>query len=430
MRRNRLLLRIALLDLAALLLAMVLASRIVFEVPFPWEARLLPTQDIRPLLGVMLLGFLVGSWVSARMWGNGVPRPSYGRALAIVAWTALAAPALAVFAFRIYFSQRFVAYAALGMLAFALAHRAVARRMPWTERMVLITAEKKLVEDLRESPHAEVLEVYDPRSETMPDRVAEGVTVAIDLRAVLSEPMAQFVASSNLAGYRIRSLADVYEEHTGRLALVHLAEGWELVTPVQRNAAYGLAKRMLDLLLVVVTSPVVLPLVGVIWLLVRLDSRGPVLFRQPRVGRHGHVFTMYKFRTMRAGAEDEGPRFAAVDDERVTRVGRVLRKLRADELPQLWNVLKGDMSLVGPRAEQVGFVERFTRTIPFYAQRHLVRPGITGWAQVNYGYADDEADTVEKLTFDLYYVKHMSLWLDLNILGKSIWTVLSGYGAQ
>ena len=121
---------------------------------------------------------------------------------------------------------------------------------------------------------------------------------------------------------------------------------------------------------------------------------------------------------------------ASEGDSRITPIGRHLRKFRLDELPQLWNVLKGDLSLVGPRPEQPVFVEQFTRTIPFYNDRHLIRPGITGWAQVNYGYADDEADTIEKLTYDLYYVKNASPWLDIHIFGKSIWTVLSGFGAQ
>jgi lipopolysaccharide/colanic/teichoic acid biosynthesis glycosyltransferase len=133
---------------------------------------------------------------------------------------------------------------------------------------------------------------------------------------------------------------------------------------------------------------------------------------------------------MKNGASVGEPSFASPDDPRLTRVGRWLRKARLDELPQLWNVLKGDLSLVGPRPEQVEFVHQFSERIPFYAQRHQVRPGVTGWAQVNYGYADDEADTVDKLTFDLYYVKNMSLWLDLHVLGKSFWTVLSGFGAQ
>jgi lipopolysaccharide/colanic/teichoic acid biosynthesis glycosyltransferase len=114
----------------------------------------------------------------------------------------------------------------------------------------------------------------------------------------------------------------------------------------------------------------------------------------------------------------------------MTRVGRLLRRFRIDEIPQLWNVLKGDLSLVGPRPERPVFTRRFELTIPFYRYRHLVRPGLTGWAQVNFGYADDEAQTVEKLTYDLYYIKHMSPWLDLQIMGKSLWTVLSGFGAK
>jgi lipopolysaccharide/colanic/teichoic acid biosynthesis glycosyltransferase len=133
---------------------------------------------------------------------------------------------------------------------------------------------------------------------------------------------------------------------------------------------------------------------------------------------------------MTADAEDDGPQFAAEHDERLVRGGAFLRKSRLDELPQLWNVLRGEMSLVGPRAEQVAFAAQFRRAIPFYSHRHLVRPGLTGWAQVNYRYADDTADTVEKLTYDLYYIKHMSPILDLQILWRSLWTVLSGAGAR
>jgi len=242
--------------------------------------------------------------------------------------------------------------------------------------------------------------------------------------------MAQFISSSNLAGYHIRPLVDVYEEHTGRLAIVHLAEGWELQTPVSASRNFQAAKRFADVTLTILLAPVALVLGLVIWLAVRLDSRGKAVFSQERVGRGGRHFTLYKFRTMIDGADDDGAQFARVGDPRLTRVGRVLRKVRVDELPQLWNVLRGDLSLVGPRPEQPAFVEQFARSIPFYEHRHLIRPGLTGWAQVNYGYADDEADTVEKLTFDLYYVKHMSPWLDVNILGRSIWTVLSGFGAQ
>jgi lipopolysaccharide/colanic/teichoic acid biosynthesis glycosyltransferase len=133
---------------------------------------------------------------------------------------------------------------------------------------------------------------------------------------------------------------------------------------------------------------------------------------------------------MDVDAESEGAQFASEADPRLMRGGAFLRKSRLDELPQMWNIVRGDMSLVGPRAEQVPFVAEFRRAIPFYDHRHMVRPGITGWAQVNYGYADDQAETIEKLTYDLYYVKHMSPMMDVKILWKSIWTVLTGAGAR
>ncbi len=224
-------------------------------------------------------------------------------------------------------------------------------------------------------------------------------------------------------------MAPTYEEHTGRIPMAHLAEGWELSRPVHANG-YGPLKRAIDVVLVIITAPFWLVVGGVIALAVRLGSPGPVVYRQEREGLDGDRFTLYKFRTMVEDAELDGPKFAAEDDPRLTGVGRWLRKTRMDEVPQLWNVAKGDLSLVGPRPERPVFVAEFSRTIPFYASRSLVRPGVTGWAQVNYGYADDEADTIEKLTYDLYYVKHMSLGLDLQILGKSVWTVMTGFGAR
>jgi exopolysaccharide biosynthesis polyprenyl glycosylphosphotransferase len=253
--------------------------------------------------------------------------------------------------------------------------------------------------------------------------------LVIDLRPVMSEEMAQFISSWNLSGRPVRSLTQVYEEHTGRLPIVHLAEGWELTSPVSRNE-YAPFKRIVDVVLVLVTSPVWIVVAAVLAVAVRLDSKGPIVYRQERVGRDGRQFTLYKFRTMVADAELHGPRFAARNDDRLTRTGRWLRRFRVDEVPQLWNVLKGDLSLVGPRPERPVFTDQFDRTIPFYSYRHLVRPGVTGWAQVNFGYADGEAQTVDKLTYDLYYVKHMSPWLDVQILGQSIWTVMSGFGAQ
>ena len=424
--RRRFVIMTAALDSAALAVSSLVASLLVFDSLLPWTAR----PGIWPLLAFLFIGLVAGTYVSARMWGTGVPRPSYGRAL-YIGVTAVAVTSLLLVIFRdAYFSRRFVYITAAVWLVLAFAHRAVSRSRPWTEPMVLITGEKQFIDHLRLAPHAWVADVLDPRAEDRAERPPGGVTLAVDLRAILSEQMAQLVASSNLAGYTVRSLANVYEEHTGRLPIVHLAEGWELQTPVQQAASYAPLKRALDVFLVVLTSPLALLLSGLIWIAVRLDSPGPAVFNQRRVGRNGELFTLHKFRTMVDGADRDGPRFAMADDERLTRVGRFLRRFRADELPQLWNVVAGDLSLVGPRPEQPEFVQAFTESIPFYAYRHQIRPGVTGWAQVNYGYADDEADTVEKLTYDLYYLKHMSLWLDLQVFGKSIWTVLSGFGAQ
>jgi lipopolysaccharide/colanic/teichoic acid biosynthesis glycosyltransferase len=213
------------------------------------------------------------------------------------------------------------------------------------------------------------------------------------------------------------------------LPIVHLHEGWELTVPLSGRKLYVQVKRVVDTALVLVTLPFSLVLGSLIVLAIKVESRGPAIYRQERIGLEGKPFRLYKFRTMQV-AKDQSARFAERGDERLTRVGRVLRRVRIDELPQLWNVLRGDLSLVGPRPEQEPFVKVFSESIPFYMYRHLVRPGLTGWAQVNFGYADNEADTVEKLSFDLYYVKHLSVWLDLEILGRSVWTVVSGFGAR
>ncbi|HVR32061.1 MAG TPA: sugar transferase [Acidimicrobiia bacterium] len=432
--RRRILVRIFLLDLASLVVGFVAASVYTFGVVFPWTAGiqfLRPGQSIVPLLATMVGGLALGSFVSSRSWGSGMPRPTYGRAVSNVT-AMVVVVALAEFFVRdqFYYSRTYVAAAAVVTFGAALLHRAIARARPWNEPVALITHEKQLVEDLHGAPHITVVEVLDPESQGPSGPLPHGTTLALDLRAVLSDQMAQFISSSNLAGFRIRPLVDVYEEHTGRLAIVHLAEGWELQTPVQASKTFQSAKRVVDATLTVLAAPLALVLGVLVWVAVRLDSKGPAIFRQIRVGRGGRHFTLYKFRTMINGADDGGAQFATIGDPRLTSVGRVLRKVRMDELPQLWNVLKGDLSLVGPRPEQPIFVEQFSRSIPFYDHRHLIRPGLTGWAQVSYGYADDEADTIEKLTYDLYYVKHMSPWLDLNIFGRSVWTVLSGFGAR
>jgi lipopolysaccharide/colanic/teichoic acid biosynthesis glycosyltransferase len=188
-------------------------------------------------------------------------------------------------------------------------------------------------------------------------------------------------------------------------------------------------KRLFDVLASGVLLVISFPLMMVSWTWIRLTSAGPAIFGQLRVGREGQRFIAYKFRTMTASAgADSEDIYTRENDSRITRAGRWLRKLRFDELPQLWNVLKGDMSLIGPRAEWEKCVERYEKKIPFYHFRHLVKPGITGWAQVNYPYGESEEDAINKLQYDLYYIRHYSLKLDAMIVLKTVHTMLFGKG--
>jgi lipopolysaccharide/colanic/teichoic acid biosynthesis glycosyltransferase len=183
-----------------------------------------------------------------------------------------------------------------------------------------------------------------------------------------------------------------------------------------------------DLGLAIGMLAVALPVMALVAVLVKLDSRGPVLFRQERVGQFGRTFTLLKFRSMRADAEAAGPRWARADDPRATRIGRLLRKTHLDELPQALNVLAGDLSFVGPRPERPCFVELLRARIPFYDLRHYVKPGITGWAQVSYPYADSIEDSYEKHQYDLYYGRNVSLALDLRILAMTAAVMVLGRG--
>jgi lipopolysaccharide/colanic/teichoic acid biosynthesis glycosyltransferase len=424
MARRNLVVAVA-LDVAALIAALIASSQWTFGQPNPWAARPGSTTMLAALFG----GGLAGLYLAYRPAAEGPYRPSYGRVLS-VAGVMLGTTAVAVVLTRAFWSRAYVLTATATWLGLALAHRWVRRRRPWTESMVLITSEKALTDDLLGSVHANVIAVLDPSGAGPDEPPPPGTTIAIDLRSVLSDEMARFVSSSSIAGYPMRSLVSTYEEHTGRLPIIHLMEGWELTIPLLGNRGYVRLKRIVDTMLVLATAPITIAFGLLLALAIKLESpRGAVLFHQERVGLEGKPFTLHKFRTMRVGSGVEA-QFAAKADDRLTRVGRVIRRIRFDELPQLWNVLRGELSLVGPRPEQEPFVERFTDTIPFYGHRHLVRPGLTGWSQVNFGYADSEADTVEKLSYDLYYVKHVSPWLDLEVLGRSVWTVISGFGAR
>lgn len=235
-----------------------------------------------------------------------------------------------------------------------------------------------------------------------------------------------------LDGMAFDHLASVYEQYTGKIALENLRPSWLIFSSGYRKPRLlRVTKQVGDVLAASVGLLLSAPMMLLIAAAIKASSRGPVLYHQSRVGQHGKVFTIHKFRSMHVDAEaNTGPIWARAGDTRVTRIGPLLRRTRLDELPQLWNVLLGDMSLVGPRPERPEFVASLTREIPFYGQRHIVRPGITGWAQVSYTYGASVEDALEKLQYDLFYIKNMSPALDLFILVKTIKTVLLARGGQ
>jgi sugar transferase (PEP-CTERM system associated) len=236
---------------------------------------------------------------------------------------------------------------------------------------------------------------------------------------------------AKLAGVRVEETATIYERLTGKILLDELKPSWLIFSDGFRaRRLTRLTKRLVDLSLSIVGLIVASPLMALTALAVRLDSDGPALYTQDRVGENGRVFTLYKFRSMRMDAERGTPVWARDDDDRITRVGRIIRLTRLDELPQLWNVLRGDMSFVGPRPERPFFVEQLAAAIPFYRQRHAVKPGLTGWAQVKYRYGSSIEDAREKLRYDLYYIKHLSVFFDLTIVFDTVKVILFGKGAK
>ena len=242
----------------------------------------------------------------------------------------------------------------------------------------------------------------------------------------LGEPQtAALLARLSLSGVRVVRPHDYYERVLRRVPLEDIDESWFLFNrPLRARRAYAAVKRVVDWIAGALGSLLVCLLVPVVGLLIRLEDGGPVFFRQARVGRGGRLFEIWKFRTMRVDAEPNGPVWAKHDDSRATRVGRVLRRTRLDELPQFFNVVKGDMSLVGPRPERPRFTSLLQRAIPFYDRRHLMRPGITGWASVRFGYGDSVGDKWRSHEYDLYYLKRRSVLLDLEILARTVVVML------
>ena len=252
--------------------------------------------------------------------------------------------------------------------------------------------------------------------------------LVVDLHNKLTPEQEKFVDDCSINNIPVFHSESIREMIEGKVKTSHLSEN--AIGSLVPNPVYHNVKRAWESALIILSFPITLPIMAITALLIKLENPGPAMFIQERVGQGGKTFRIYKFRSMtvkKAGAEDK---FATEEQARVTKVGKFIRKVRIDELPQFFNVLKGEMSLIGPRPEQESFVKQFEKEIPFYGYRHMVKPGITGWAQTVQGYADDTDSTREKLAHDLYYIKHLSFWLDMNIVLKTLKTMMTGFGAK
>ena len=280
-------------------------------------------------------------------------------------------------------------------------------------------------------PEDRLLPISSSLTDTARALKVDEIVVALSERRGGAMPLRELL-DCKLLGVKVLDLASHFEQTLGQIRLDSLRAGWLIFGDGFRQGwARTAVKRLFDIVCALVLLVLALPIMLVTAILVILESGFPVIYRQERVGLNGRLFNVIKFRSMGTDAEKDGkPRWATGNDSRVTRVGRFIRKTRIDELPQLFSVLKGDMSLVGPRPERPFFVDQLTREIPFYAVRHSVKPGVTGWAQVRYHYGASVEDSAEKLQYDLYYVKNNTLFLDLVILFETVGVVLTGKGAQ
>jgi exopolysaccharide biosynthesis polyprenyl glycosylphosphotransferase len=256
--------------------------------------------------------------------------------------------------------------------------------------------------------------------------------IVLSITRDLNGDIFQAIMDCNERGVQITPMPILYEQMMGRVAVEHVGNNWFVVLPIDGVSVFSpfmLLKRLADVLVSVLGLTFLLAVLPFVALAIYLESPGPIFYFQERMGRAGKIFQLIKLRSMVPDAEQDGrPRWAGENDERVTRVGRFLRRTRLDELPQCLNVLRGEMSLIGPRPERPEFVAELQKRIPFYRSRLAVRPGLTGWAQVNYHYGSSVEDALVKLQYDLYYIKHQSLYLDLLILLKTVSVVLSFQG--
>ena len=328
-----------------------------------------------------------------------------------------------------------VVLAAILVLCWRLLYRRVFARAIFAGRMVLV-ADADILDrvwsdvDVHMAGLYRVVGTIHPRDPDAGSRLAaaaaggEADQIVLGADEDLPTELFEGLVDCYDQGMVVRSIADVYEELTGRLLVERLRQSW-LLSLQQRgetSRVYSLFKRLIDVLASLVGLIVLGVLLPFVWVAIKIEDRGPIFHKQVRVGHFGKPFNIIKLRTMRVRPRDE-LQWTGEDDVRITKVGGILRRLHLDELPQSWNILRGDMSVVGPRPEQPHYVEDLRKTIPYYNTRLSVRPGLTGWAQVNYGYGSGVDGSTVKLSYDLYYIKRQSVALDLLIMARTVFAV-------
>lgn len=258
-----------------------------------------------------------------------------------------------------------------------------------------------------------------------------GIDHVIVATASMGDDLMKLLMTCMRRKVKVSNFRNVIEETTGKVPIDHLNDNWFILEISRKNRRYfWYAKRVFDITVACVGLCLALPLLPFAALLIKLDSRGPIFYSQLRIGRRNRPFRAWKLRTMVEGADKNNVHWTTENDGRITQIGKLIRKTRFDEMPQLVNILKGDMSLIGPRPEAISLVEKYAKAIPYYSERHMVSPGITGWAQINYRYGNSIEDARQKLMYDFYYIKNRGVILDAAIILKTIRTVLTGKGAM
>ncbi len=385
----------------------------------------LNSNDLRTTISeawFMIAGSMVCFSMSSLLTNRAIQYPGQKSSFVTIPLALL--PILMLIAFialgRIYYSRPYLICFASLTTAFSLIRYQVQRR-PRARVLAMIP-----FGDLDLLNSIDQIEFKRMNEPELPDQSVDGVVV--DMHAELPQEWVKFLADLVMRQIRIYHVASLSESIAGRVSLDHMAAIH--VESLQPTPWFNPTKRAIDLIASILGGLILLPVGLIAALLIRLESKGPAIYRQRRTGINGREFTLLKFRSMRADAEAGGAQFTEENDPRITRLGRFMRKTRIDELPQLMNILKGEMSLVGPRPERPGFVEEYRKEIPHYQLRHSTRPGLTGWAQIETGYASDTQGTVRKLERDLYYVKYRSISLDCFILYRTLRTVVFGSGAR